>query len=269
MARAAAGLSPVGRRRRSFVVSVAAGLALLALAGGAGAARASETDAWTALGRGVEHRRLERGAIAGHAFRFRPADVVLRVVPAPPERARVAALAPAGDAIATNASFFDEAGRTMGLAIDRGRSVGGRRLAKWAGFVVERGRPRIVPGSALGDGAGADLVVQGFPRLVVGGGVPRLKPQRAQRTVVCVADARVVLLVTTSRVDATELARFLVAPPATGGIGCRDALNLDGGSSTQLAARWGGFEARVDGAWGVPNALVVTPKPSEGRSPGQ
>jgi hypothetical protein len=148
----------------------------------------------------------------------------------------------------------------MGLAIDRGRAVGGRRLAKWAGFVVERGRPRIVPASGLADVLGAELVVQGFPRLVVDGAIPKLKPQRALRTVLCVADARVVLLVTTVRVDATELARFLAAPAADGGLGCRDALNLDGGGSTQLAARWGDFEARVDGAWGVPNALVVAPK---------
>jgi len=248
-------------RQIVVLLALAFDMALLGVAG------AADGDAWAALGRGVEHRRLEHGAIAGHAFRFRPDDVELRVVPAPGGRARVADFAPAGDAIATNASFFDEAGRTMGLAVDRGRSVGGRRLAKWAAFVLEGRRPRIVAGSALGDGAGADLVVQGLPRLVVAGAVPRLKPQRAQRTVLCVAGARVVLLVTTSRVDATELARLLAAPAADGGLGCRDALNLDGGSSTQLAARWGGFAARIDGAWGVPNALVVTPKPSAGRSP--
>jgi len=238
-----------------MVAALALGLAL------AGAARA-EAD-WTALGRGVEHRVLEGAGLAGHAFRFHPADVELRVVAAAPgERARVAALAPEGDAIATNASFFDGDGRAMGLAIDRGRSVGGRRIAAWAGFVIRGGQPRIAPATALGDGAGAELLVQGFPRLVVGGTVPRLKPQRAQRTVVCVAGERVVLLVATSRVDATELARFLAAPAEAGGLGCRDALNLDGGGSTQLAARWGDLEARFDGAWAVPNALVVTPRAS-------
>lgn len=245
----------------------AAGAVLAALVGGAGAALAAGADAWTPLGRGVEHRQLEQGAITGHAFRFRPADVELRLVPAPGGRARVADLAPAGDAIAINASFFDENGRAMGLAIDRGRSLGAPRIPKWAGFVVERGVPRIVPAPELASLAEAELAVQGFPRLVVAGAVPRLQPQRALRTVVCVAGARVVLLVITSRVDATELARFLAAGPEEGGAGCRDALNLDGGSSTQLAARWDGFQAGVEGVWGVPNALVVTPKPGAGRSP--
>lgn len=244
--------------QRAIVAALAVGIGLI------GARTAHPEAEWRPLGRGVQHRPLDGDGLAGHAFRFHPADVELRVVAAGPgERARVAALAPpAGDAIATNASFFDEAGHAMGLAIDRGRSIGGRRIGSWAGFVIQRGQPRIASATALGDGAGAELLVQGFPRLVVGGNVPRLKPQRAQRTVVCVAGERIVLLVATNRADATQLARFLAAPAAAGGLGCRDALNLDGGGSTQLAARWGELEARFDGAWAVPNALVVTPRAS-------
>lgn len=250
----------VGGLLRRLAGRALAGVVLLWAAGVAGRARAGEVEPWVPLGRGVEHQRLE-GVLEGHAFRFRPADVELRVVPAAGGRARVAGLAPAGDAIVTNASFFDEAERTMGLAIDRGRSLGGRRLARWAAFVLEGGRPAIVPGTALGDGAGAELVVQGLPRLVVAGAVPRLKPQSAQRTVICIGEEHVTLLATTARVDATALAQRLAAPPGAGGFGCRDALNLDGGGSTQLHARWGSFEAEIEGAWGVPNALVVAPKP--------
>jgi hypothetical protein len=220
----------------------------------------AEPAQWTALGRGVEHLTVSSGAIQGHAFRFRPAEVELHVVPAPVGRARVDEIAPARDAIATNASYFDEAGKAMGLAVDRGRSLGGLRLSRWAAFVVDAGQPRIAAGSALDPRAPHDVVVQGMPRLVVAGTVPRLKPQHAARTAICVAGGRVVLLVTTSSPDATELARLLAAPTAEGGFGCEEALNLDGGSSTQLVAHWGDFRARVDGAWGVPNALVLTPK---------
>jgi hypothetical protein len=220
-----------------------------------------DTQKWRPLGHGVEHLALASDAIVGHAFRFRLADVDLHVVPAPEGRARVAEIATAPDVIATNASFFDEAGKTMGLAVDRGRSVGGKRLTRWAAFVVDGGRPRIDRGGAVADSALLDLAVQGLPRLVVGGAVPGLKPQRAERTAICVAGERVVLLVTTTRIEAAEFARFLAAPPDAGGIGCDEALNLDGGSSTQLVARWGDFDARIEGAWGVPNALVLTPKP--------
>ena len=41
-------------------------------------------------------------------------------------------------------------------------------------------------------------------------------------------------------------------------LGATDALNLDGGPSTQLVAKLPGLELTVPG-WGVPNALVVTP----------
>ncbi|MCU0668519.1 MAG: phosphodiester glycosidase family protein [Myxococcota bacterium] len=251
----------MNRIRSTIVCAVALACALPFAAGGQTDVRGAEPGpSWTSLGRGVEHLALASGSIQGHAFRFRPAEVEMRVVPAAEGHARVAAIAPAQDAIATNASFFDEAGKTMGLAVDRGRSLGGRRISRWAAFVVDGASARIVAGATLEDVLGHDLVLQGLPRLVVGGAVPRLKPQRAERTAVCVEDARVVLVVTTSRVDATEFARFLAGAPDAGGLGCRDALNFDGGSSTQLAAHWGTFEATIDGAWGVPNALVVTPR---------
>lgn len=248
--------------RLSFVIAVVCALPFAAGAQTPPRAGAASLR-WTPLGRGVEHLAVASGSIQGHAFRFRPADVEMRVVPATQGHARVDALAPTRDAIATNASFFDEAGKAMGLAIDHGRSVGGRRLSRWAAFVVDGGRARIVSGATLEDSLAHELVLQGLPRLVVGGAVPRLKPQRAERTAICVEDIenpRVILLVTTSRVEATEFAHFLAGGSDAGGLGCRDALNFDGGSSTQLTARWGAFEAQVDGAWGVPNALVVTPR---------
>jgi hypothetical protein len=223
-------------------------------------ARAAEPAGWRALGAGVEHLAIAHGAIEGHAFRFRPADVALRVVPAGAGLEAVAAIAPGGDVIATNASFFDTEGRAMGAAWGRGRAVGGARLARWAAFVVDGGRARIVAGARLESGA-HDFAVQGMPRLVVDGRVPALKPQRARRTAVCVAGDAVVLVATRSRVEGADLARWLAAPARDGGLGCDEALNLDGGSSTQLVARWNGFAASIDGASGVPNALVVLPKP--------
>jgi phosphodiester glycosidase len=67
----------------------------------------------------------------------------------------------------------------------------------------------------------------GDPRLLVGGKVPQLKPQIAERTAVC-ADGHVVVLVVSSKAEATAFARFLADPPDKGGRGCWDALNLDG-----------------------------------------
>lgn len=224
------------------------------------AASARATPAWESLGDGMEHLALASGAVRGHAFRFALADVELRLVPASGGAARVGELAPAGNAIAVNASFFDRDGRAMGLGIDRGRAVGGARIDAWSALVVAQESSRIVRGAALARYTSAELVVQGLPRFVIQGVVPKLKPQRANRTVVCAEGARLVLVATTTRVEAAEIARLLAAAPASGGLGCRNALNLDGGPSTQLHARWNGFAADVAGGWGVPNALVATPR---------
>jgi uncharacterized protein YigE (DUF2233 family) len=172
-------------------------------------------------------------------------------------------------AVAVNASFFDEAGRAMGLGVDEGRLLAPRRLRGWGTLLVEekggRREARIVRGDDVGDPSAYRLVVQGIPRLVVRGDVPRLKHQVAERTAVC-ARGREVLLVVATAAESTAFARFLAAPTAEGGLGCRDALNLDGGSSTQLHARLPGLALSEPGGWGVPNALVATPRAGAARS---
>jgi hypothetical protein len=58
----------------------------------------------------------------------------------------------------------------------------------------------------------------------------------------------------------TEFAHFLALPRSAGGLGCRNALNLDGGQSTQLHAALPGLSLEMRGGAAVPNALVVIPR---------
>jgi uncharacterized protein YigE (DUF2233 family) len=102
------------------------------------------------------------------------------------------------------------------------------------------------------------VVVQGTPRLVVGGRVEHLKEQVARRTAVCTDGKRLTLVVTTA-LEFNAFAQFLAAPLESGGAGCSDALNLDGGPSTQLAARLGDLKLDEPGQ-PVPNALALIPK---------
>ncbi|PYN26568.1 MAG: hypothetical protein DMD99_05170 [Candidatus Rokuibacteriota bacterium] len=59
--------------------------------------------------------------------------------------------------------------------------------------------------------------------------------------------------------ETTAFARFLADLPEKGGLGCVDALNLDGDPSTQLVVKLPGLELSLPGGWAGPNALVVTP----------
>lgn len=205
----------------------------------------------------------ERGAPAfsGHAFLVDLAQVDVAVVQTG-ERRRVSELSARWPQhLAVNASFFDKDDRAMGRVVDAGRVLSAERQRQWGALVVERGQARLLPGDALpADAPGGELVLQGVPRLVVDGAVQKLKAATAERTAVCAEGSTLVLVVTTAPADATDFARFLARPRDQGGLGCRNALNLDGGPSTQVNARLGGLKLAIDGGWGVPNALVVLPK---------
>ena len=199
---------------------------------------------------GIEHASFAlEDAFSGHAFVVDLEKADVHVVPARgvivgDSRQTVDVIAGALPVhLATNASFFDEKHVAMGRVVDGGTAMVKERRAAWGALVIEGKRARIALGDALSaDKPGGDLVVQGIPRLVVGGEVPKLKPAVAERTAVCALGSKLVVVVAT-KADTTDFARFLALPRDKGGLGCVDALNLDGGPSTQ------------------PNALVVTPKP--------
>ena len=128
----------------------------------------------------------------------------------------------------------------------------------WGALVIDGTKGRIMLGADIRDPLGHRLIVQGIPRLLVEGKVPPLKPQIAERTAVC-AEGNVVVLVVSTKAESTAFARFLADPPDKGGLGCWDALNLDGGPSTQLVVKLPALALSLPGGWGVPNALVVAP----------
>jgi hypothetical protein len=195
----------------------------------------------------IDARPADGEPFAGHAFRVDLEAADLRLVAAgdPPSRRTVAQIVAAYPrVVAVNASFFDTEGRAMGLAVDEGRALAAGSRRSWGALVVEGRKARIALGADIQD-----------PRA---GKVQSLKPQIAERTAVC-ADGSVIVLVVVTKAESTPFARFLADPVDRGGLGCVDALNLDGGPSTQLVVRLPALALSMPGAWGVPNALVVVP----------
>jgi hypothetical protein len=226
----------------------------------------AEPPRFVRLAPGIEHATFQvqpasADPFSGHAFKINLEVANLRLIPAgaPPVRRAVQEIvAPYAAVVAINASFFDQEGRAMGLAVDERRLIGSGKRQSWGALVVDDRQARIVLGADVETPLAYRLVVQGIPRLVVGGKVSPLKPQLAERTAVC-ADGPVVVLVVSTKAETTAFARFLADPPETGGLGCRDALNLDGGPSTQLVVKLPSLTLSVPGGWGVPNALVAAP----------
>jgi hypothetical protein len=239
---------------------------LLAVAGAVTSPVRAEPPRFSVVAPGIAHaafkmRPADAEPFSVHAFQIDLDVAQLRLIPAgdPPLRRTVEQIvAPYPVVVAANASFFDTDGRAMGLAVDEGRVMVPSNRRAWGALVIDGTQGRIMLGADIQNPLDHRLIVQGIPRLLIGGKVPPLKPQVAERTAVC-AGGNIVVLVVSTKVEATAFARFLADPPDRGGLGCWDALNLDGGPSTQLVVKLPALTLSLPGGWGVPNALVVAP----------
>ncbi len=155
-----------------------------------------------------------------------------------------------GATAVVNGPFFDVDGSPMGLLIVDGEEREALRPVDWGVFALDGEGPSIVH---TRDWAARDGVRQAFqvgPRLMVDGTPTPLKRQSARRTALCVLpDNRVEVAVVDQSLDATRLADFLAEQ------GCVDALNLDGGGSTQLYLKSATAEVDVPGHDPIPIAL--------------
>jgi hypothetical protein len=239
---------------------------LLTVSGGIAMSVKAESSRFRTVAPGIEHVTFQvqpgdAEPFSGHAFKIDLDVAELRLVPAGGSSSRRTVeeiVAPYAAVVAINASFFDKEGRAMGLAVDEGRLIASGKRQSWGALVVDDKKARIVLGAEVKDPVAHRLVVQGIPRLVVGGKVQQLKPQIAERTAVC-AEGNVVVLVVSTKAETTAFSRFLTDPAESAGLGCVDALNLDGGPSTQLVVKLPALALSLPGGWGVPNALVVAP----------
>jgi uncharacterized protein YigE (DUF2233 family) len=225
------------------------------------AAQAHAQAGWRPIGEGIAYARRSFDGTVAQLYRvdLERARVHVTTSSAVSDRprAKVAAIVEAStQVLAVNASFFDERDRPIGLVIDGGQVRSPRRQRGWSALVVSERRARIVLGTEVNLDAHPELVVQGFPRLVVAKQAERLKPQVARRTAVC-ADGSTLIVVVTESAEFNGFARFLAAPEPSGA-GCTDALNFDGGPSTQLEVRLPGL-TRSESGQPVPNALVILP----------
>jgi exopolysaccharide biosynthesis protein len=250
--------------RRILVLCVSA--VLLAVSNAGISPVRAEPPRFSIVAPGIAHavfkvRPADAEPFSGHVFKIDLDVAELRLVPAGDSAARRTVeqiVAPYPIAVAVNASFFDKEGRAMGLAVDEGRVMALSNRRNWGALVIDGKQGQIMLGADIQDPLDHRLIVQGIPRLLVGGKVQQLKPQIAERTALC-AGGHIVVLVVSTKAEATAFARFLADPPDKGGLGCWDALNLDGGPSTQLVVKLPALELSVPGGWGVPNALVVAP----------
>lgn len=253
-------------RTRISVVATATALAVAVVA--LSLARAGD---WETTAAGLQYRALDL-SISGlvpagraHVFRFSPERYELRILSAGEDGADVASLARGtGALLAVNGGFFLPGFKPLGLLVSQGRQLNPLRRADWGVFYVANREAGLVHRRDWKTPRGLEFAIEAGPRLVVGGRVLKLKEQVARRTALGITgDGRVVVVVTESPVLTATLAELLALPESKGGLGCREALNLDGGSSTQLYFADGERRVSISGRGHVANAVAVYPRDSD------
>lgn len=162
-----------------------------------------------------------------------------------------------------NGGYFDTAERPVGLVIREGEVTSGLRRRDWGVFLVDDSRAWIVHTRRYQRRKNITQALQTGPPLVVRGRETTLKQTFRRRSAVGIDRAGRILFVValTTGPDATmtlaEFGAILRMPEAEGGLGCRDALALDGGGSSQLVVNAGASFLEVPGEIPVVTALGV------------
>ncbi len=221
-------------------------------------------DHWKTLSPGIEYQDLEGGILTPwshiHTFRIDLHYNRLNLVSAKDFGAKNAGVDQfaqhAQALIAVNGGFFDEVFKPLGLRINKKTQINPLKNISWWGiFYVKNNIPHIVSARQFKPDLDIDFAMQSGPRLLVKGKRPSLKQGIADRSALGITkDGKVIILVSTNAAMTTdELANMLKSPP----LYCTDAINLDGGSSSQLFAHINSFHLNVRGFSNVSDAITI------------
>jgi uncharacterized protein YigE (DUF2233 family) len=175
-------------------------------------------------------------------------------------------MVPDGAVAAVNGGFFDARYRPTGWLIDRGIERAPRHPRSAGGVLAVRA-DHLYLGPTATLPFTPELAVQNGPRLIEPDGSLGIRTddgRRAPRTIACDAGGRLhlVVLLAPAREGPTlfEAAGLLQRTEAAGGLGCRAALNLDGGPSTGLWLKPGASIASSDPPAPIAYGLAVVPR---------
>lgn len=161
-----------------------------------------------------------------------------------------------GSAIAAvNGGYYDAAFKPLGLRIADGKKISGLHGTMWGVFSVRRGRASIVDAEHWKMRRDVTEAVQCGPRLVVDGQVQLLKMQWARRTGMGITrQGKIIIAVADGEMSLPAWAALWAAQD---GLNCRDALNLDGGPSTQLALKTSTRQMQLRSGRPVSDAILI------------
>lgn len=158
--------------------------------------------------------------------------------------------------IAINGGFFDKNFQPLGLRINANKQFNPIKYISWWGvFYINKNKAFLSNARNFNKNQNIDFAIQSGPRLIIDNKIPSLKPGYAERSALGITtNNKVIILITQNNpLTTTELAKLMQAEP----LNCNNALNLDGGSSSQLYANMNNFKLNVNGFSEVSDAILV------------
>lgn len=160
--------------------------------------------------------------------------------------------------IALNGGFFDKSFRPLGLRISNQHQLSPiKRISWWGIFYIENKTAHITNINQFAKNQNIDFAVQSGPRLIIEGKIPSLKPGYAERSALGINKSGEVIIIVTENtpLTTTSLAKIMLEEP----LNCENAINLDGGSSSQLYAKINKFKINVTGFSEISDAILIGP----------
>ena len=222
---------------------------------------------WRELAPGVEYIDLSEKLLTPwshvHVFRIslkkNQMDIVLANVLSQ-QQASVDEIAHFSKALITiNGGFFDHNYQPLGLRVSHQHQHSPlKRISWWGIFYIENQKPYLSNVQQFQNTKQLDFAIQSGPRLLINGHIPHLKAGRDERSALGISnDDQVIILITDNApLTTTAVAKLMKSPP----LNCKEALNLDGGSSSQISANVGPFKLNVHGFSNISDAIIVKPR---------
>lgn len=228
-----------------------------------------EAQAWQTLNSGIEYQSFFLNSSDSfqkqelHVFRINPALVRFEILHSSSVDSIRKLTENSQALLGFNANFFDEKNKPLGLLISHQQLLNPvKNISWWGVFYLDSTThaAHVIPASSWSNAITADFAVEAGPRLISDGKLVKVKPQTSPKTVLGItANGMIILVVTLYPVNLSDLATWMARSEKKGGVQCVEALNLDGGSSTQLYAKIGEFELRLPNYAGVPIGVGVFP----------
>lgn len=227
---------------------------------------ATTASPWKKLAPGIEYRDIGANILTPwshvHVFRIDLKHNQLDLMQASEldrKQASVDQFAHRSNAlIAINGGFFDKNYLPLGLRIGHATQYSPIKQISWWGVFQIKNNQAAISSFSRFNNASPQFAIQSGPRLLINGKIPPLKPGHAERTALGITqDGHVIILVTDhAPMTTTALAKFMKSSP----LYCKNALNMDGGSSSQLYAHIGTFQLSAHGFSDVTDAIIVKSK---------